>query len=277
MFERFTDKAKRAVVLAQDESRLLSHNYVGGEHIMLGLLREGNGGAASALASLGVSYISVRAQVLEIVGQGQVQMLGHIPFDPHAKKVLQLSLREAMQLGHNYIGTEHILLGLLREGDNAAVQALVRLGVDLNQVRQAVTSRVPSRPVQDASWPNRAAWRLAKEGSKRDLLTEILVNLEAIETRLATMERRVGAGPDFRDLDRDLARIRREKETAITTQEFERAAQLRDREAQLFAERDSRQEDWAAAHRDVPSLTAEIENLRALLREHGIEPHDGVA
>jgi ATP-dependent Clp protease ATP-binding subunit ClpA len=277
MFERFTDRARRAVVLAQDEARLLSHNYVGCEHIMLGLMREGNGLAASALASLGVTYVSVREQILELVGEGQVQMLGHIPFTPEAKKLLQLSLREAMQLGHNYIGTEHILLGLLRDGDNAAVQALVRLGIDLSQVRQAVIGRVRSRPAQDQSWASRAAARLGRDGGKRGLLTDILAHIEVMDARLAAIERRVGVGPDTRDLDRDLTRIRQQKQTAIEAQDFEQAARLRDREDQLLAERDASQADWAAVHRDVPSLTAEIESLRELLRRHGIEPHDGAA
>jgi len=138
MFERFTDRARRVVVLAQEEARMLSHNYIGTEHILLGLIHEGEGVAAKSLESLGISLEAVRAQVEEIIGQGQQAPSGHIPFTPRAKKVLELSLREALQLGHNYIGTEHILLGLIREGEGVAAQVLVKLGADLNRVRQQV-------------------------------------------------------------------------------------------------------------------------------------------
>jgi len=138
MFERFTDRARRVVVLAQEEARMLNHNYIGTEHILLGLIHEGEGVAAKALESMGISLEGVRAQVEEIIGQGQQAPSGHIPFTPRAKKVLELSLREALQLGHNYIGTEHILLGLIREGEGVAAQVLVKLGADLNRVRQQV-------------------------------------------------------------------------------------------------------------------------------------------
>ena len=138
MFERFTDRARRVVVLAQEEARMLNHNYIGTEHILLGLIHEGEGVAAKALESLGIALEGVRQQVEEIIGQGQQAPSGHIPFTPRAKKVLELSLREALQLGHNYIGTEHILLGLIREGEGVAAQVLVKLGADLNRVRQQV-------------------------------------------------------------------------------------------------------------------------------------------
>ncbi len=138
MFERFTDRARRVVVLAQEEARMLNHNYIGTEHILLGLIHEGEGVAAKAMEGMGISLEAVRAQVEEIIGQGQQAPSGHIPFTPRAKKVLELSLREALQLGHNYIGTEHILLGLIREGEGVAAQVLVKLGADLNRVRQQV-------------------------------------------------------------------------------------------------------------------------------------------
>ena len=138
MFERFTDRARRVVVLAQEEARLLNHSYIGTEHILLGLIHEGEGVAAKALESLGISLEAVRSQVEEIIGQGGSSPSGHIPFTPRAKKVLELSLREALQLGHNYIGTEHILLGLIREGEGVAAQVLVKLGADLSRVRQQV-------------------------------------------------------------------------------------------------------------------------------------------
>ena len=138
MFERFTDRARRVVVLAQEEARLLNHNYIGTEHILLGLLNEGEGIAAQALESLDINLASVRDEVVKIIGQGQQSPSGHIPFTPRAKKVLELSLREALQLGHNYIGTEHILLGLIREGEGVAAQVLQQLGAELQKVRQTV-------------------------------------------------------------------------------------------------------------------------------------------
>src|SRR5947208_6913673 len=138
MFERFTDRARRVVVLAQEEARMLNHNYIGTEHILLGLIHEDEGIACKALESLGISLAAVRSQVEEIIGRGQAVPSGHIPFTPRAKKVLELSLREALQLGHNYIGTEHILLGLVREGEGVAAQVLQKLGADLHRVRQQV-------------------------------------------------------------------------------------------------------------------------------------------
>jgi ATP-dependent Clp protease ATP-binding subunit ClpC len=138
VFERFTDRARRVVVFAQEEARMLNHNYIGTEHILLGLIHEGEGVAAKALASLNISLEAVRQQVEEVIGQGQAEPTGHIPFTPRAKKVLELSLREALQLGHNYIGTEHILLGLIREGEGVAAEVLQKLGADLNRVRQTV-------------------------------------------------------------------------------------------------------------------------------------------
>jgi ATP-dependent Clp protease ATP-binding subunit ClpC len=138
MFERFTDRARRVVVLAQTEARLLNHNYIGTEHILLGLIHEGEGVAARALESLGVSLEAVRAGVRSIIGEGASASTGHIPFTPRAKKVLELSLREAIQLGHNYIGTEHILLGLLREGQGVAAQVLVGQGLTFDRARDVV-------------------------------------------------------------------------------------------------------------------------------------------
>jgi len=138
MFERMTDRARRVVVLAQEEARLLNHNYIGTEHILLGLVHEGGGVAARALEALGISLEEVRQQVEEIVGAGQFPPRGHIPFTPQAKKVLELSLRETLDLGHQHIGTEHILLGLIREGEDVAARVLVNLGGDLGRVRQHV-------------------------------------------------------------------------------------------------------------------------------------------
>ena len=144
MFERFTDRARRVVVLAQEEARRLNHNYIGTEHILLGLIQEGEGHAAKALDELNINIDSVRSEVVEIIGEGQQSPSGHIPFTPRAKKVLELSLREALQLGHNYIGTEHILLGLIREGEGVAAQVLKKLGAELSQVRQTVIKLISS-------------------------------------------------------------------------------------------------------------------------------------
>ncbi len=156
MFERFTDRARRVVVLAQEEARGLNHNYIGTEHILLGLIHEGEGVASKALESLGISLESVREQVQEIIGQGQQAPSGHIPFTPRAKKVLELSLREALQLGHNYIGTEHILLGLIREGEGVAAQVLVKLGADLNRVRQQVIQLISGYQGKEGSGSSQA-------------------------------------------------------------------------------------------------------------------------
>jgi hypothetical protein len=154
VFERFSDRARLVVVLAQEEARLLNHNYIGTEHILLGLAHEGEGVAAQVLASLKISLGAVRAQVEEIIGHGGQAPSGHIPFTPRAKKVLELSLREALQLGHNYIGTEHILLGLIREGEGVAAQALVNLGAELPRVRQEVVRILSENPqTEDASAP----------------------------------------------------------------------------------------------------------------------------
>jgi ATP-dependent Clp protease ATP-binding subunit ClpC len=139
MFERFTDRARRVVVLAQDEARGLNHNWIGTEHLLLAVIREGHGVGAKALESMQISLDAARQQVESLIGRGQNPVGdGHIPFTPRAKKVLELSLREALQLGHDYIGTEHILLGLIREGDGVAAQVLVSLGCDLNRARQQV-------------------------------------------------------------------------------------------------------------------------------------------
>ena len=160
MFERFTDGARLVVVLSQEEARLLNHNYIGTEHILLGLIREGEGTAAKALESLKISLESVRGQVKEVIGPGDKAPQGHIPFTPRAKRILELSLREALQLKHNYIGTEHILLGLLREGEGVAAQVLVNLGVDLPSVRHQVIQLLEASGGATAS-----AWTPEMEGT----------------------------------------------------------------------------------------------------------------
>ncbi len=279
MFERFSDRARRVVVLAQEEARMLNHDYIGTEHILLGLIHEGEGVAAKALESLGISLEAVRQQVEEITGRGhQDPRAGHIPFTPQAKKALELSKREAMHLGHNYIGTEHILLGLIREGEVVAAQVLVKLGADLNRVRQQVIQLLHGYQGKEETGTARAARRSGKAGrGKRRLLSEILGRFDSMESRLSAVEHRVGTGPGVRDLDREIAQVRRDKESAIDGQDFETAAVLRDKEKQLIAEKYSRQQEWATAHLDLPSLSDEVERLHGLLRQHGIEPQDGAA
>jgi hypothetical protein len=277
MFERFTDRARRVVVLAQEEARILSHNYIGTEHLLLGLIHEGEGVAARALESLEISLEAVREQVEEIIGRGQQAPSGHIPFTPRAKKVLELSLREALQLGHDYIGTEHILLGLIREGEGVAAQVLVRLGADLMRVRRQVIQLLHgSRGEQ----PERAH----PAPRERALLSEVVARIKTIDSRLSAAEQRVGAGPDTGDLDQQIEQVQHDRQAAADAQEYEEAASLRDRERELLADKDSRQQQWAAAHPNLPTLaekigqlTDEIERLRALLRQHGIEPEDGAA
>lgn len=168
MFERFTDRARRVVVLAQEEAREMNHNYIGTEHVLLGLIHEGEGVAAKALESLGISLELVRGQVEELIEQGSNSPSGHIPFTPRAKKVLELSLREALQLGHNYIGTEHILLGLIREGEGVAAQVLVKLGADLPRVREQVIQQLSSYGTETGQGAKAAAAAGGQRGTKRD-------------------------------------------------------------------------------------------------------------
>ena len=269
MFERFTDRARRVVVLAQDEARRLDHTWIGTEHLLLGLILEGEGVAAKALKSLGISLDSVRQQVEEIIGRGQQAPSGHIPFTPRTKKVLELALRESQQLGHNYIGTEHILLGLIREGDGVAAQVLVKLGADLNRVRQQVIQLLHGHS--------------AEERELR-LLPGVKTLLEGLEQRLAAIEQRVGTGPDTSDLDEQIAQVCREKESAVDAHDYELVAARRDREKELLAAKAARQEQWTAGHRPLPDLaercqqlTDEIERLGALLRQHGFDPQDKLA
>jgi ATP-dependent Clp protease ATP-binding subunit ClpC len=269
MFERFTDRARRVVVLAQEEARMFNHNYIGTEHILLALIREGGGVAAQALESLGITEAAARQQVEEIIGRGQQDPpRGHIPFTPRAKKTLQLSMREAIALGHAYIGTEHILLGLVRVGEGPAVQVLNALGVDPNGVRQQVIQLVSARRVQEEPGTRRATGK-----GKRKLLSELRGRLDSLDWRLSVLEQRVGTAPDLAQLDQEITQVRRDKESAIDAQDFENAAVLRDREQRLLGDKAARQQEWAA----LPSLSDEVERLRDLLRRHGIDPQDGAA
>ena len=273
MFERFTDRARRVVVLAQEEARMLDHNYIGTEHILLGLIREGDGVAARVLESLRISLDAVRQKVEEIIGRGEQAPSGHIPFTPRAKKVLELSLREALLLDHNYIGTEHILLGLIREGKGVAPQVLVTLGADLGRVRQQVIQLLHDRQDEGVS------------GGGSPLSGDALLQVDMLDRRLTAIERWVGLRPDLDDLDEEIARVRQEKRAAIDRQQdFEAAVALREQEMQLLAARAGREQEWAEAAADRKPLAqelgrvqAELERLRAVLREHDIVPEDGAA
>jgi ATP-dependent Clp protease ATP-binding subunit ClpC len=192
MFERFTERARRVVVFAQEEARELNHSYIGTEHLLLGLMRDADSVAARALQELEIRRDAVREQVTEIIGRGKRSPSGHIPFTPRAKKVLELSLREALQLNHNYIGTEHILLGLVREGEGVAAQVLIKLGGSLSRVRDKVIELAPPGTGEGPELSGqlrRSAIRGPLEGLTR--------RLEAMDERLAAIERHLGlaAGP----------------------------------------------------------------------------------
>ena len=268
MFERFTDQARRVVVLAQEEARMFNHNYMGTEHLLLGLIRQSEGVAAKALESLGISLDVVRQQVGEIIGHGQQEPpSGHIPFTKRAKTALEMSLRESLLLGHNYVGTEHILLGLLREGDGVAAQVLVKLGADLNRVRQQVIQLLHGSGKQASLLPDDA-----------------LARIDTLDHRLAAIERWAGMRPDLDELDQEIALACREKEAAIDRQDFEAAVVTRDKEKQLLAVRAARERGWTPAAADRPPLAseldrvnAELDRLRVILREHGIGPGNDAA
>jgi ATP-dependent Clp protease ATP-binding subunit ClpA len=250
LFERFTDRARRVVVLAQEEARLLNHNYIGTEHILLGLIHEGQGVATLALESLGISPEALRAQVEERIGHGAEEPSGHLPFTPRAKKALELSLREALQLGHNYIGTEHLLLGLLRESEGVAAQVLVELGADRDRVGQQIIELL--RGDAGAVHPDP-------------------------QTRLVRMT----VPADIRELEEQLAQVRRDKEAAIDANDLERAADLRDQERARLRRLVEREQAWtagvdrAALIHENHDLHREVERLRELLGRHGIDPDGG--
>jgi len=273
MFERFTDRARRVVVLAQEEARMLDHGYIGTEHLLLGLIHEGDGVAARSLETMGINLDGVRQQVEEIIGRGKEPAAGHIPFTPRAKRVLELSLRESGQLGHNYIGTEHILLGLVREGEGVAAQVLVKLGADLSRVRQQVIQLLHGYPS-----PTRAV------ATRREVIEDALARIDSMDRRLAALERWVGMAPDLNDLDEEIDRLRRDKEAAIGAQDFEAAATLRDKEKRLLDDKARREKSWAADTAGRPSLagdfarlSAELDRLRTVLRDRDGEPGDGAA
>jgi ATP-dependent Clp protease ATP-binding subunit ClpA len=308
MFERFTNQSRRVVVLAQEEARMLNHNYIGTEHLLLGLLHEGSGAAARALTAMDVTLPAARDQVVAIIGRGQAEPAGHIPFTPPAKKSLELSLREALQLGDRYIGTGHLLLGLIQQEDNVALKMLDKLGADRNDLRARVTQELRDHPEEGGDVPaaerERRQVRVHLRDEVQDLLDTIDARLSAIEQRLG-ITRPVSAA--LRGLDERIAQVRRDKEAAIDVRDFSRAAALRDTEKQLIQERarvEGETAAAAAADRDtdaaaasagteagsgmgsgagepaggesdeLPRQRARVARLEALLREHGIDPDE---
>jgi Clp amino terminal domain, pathogenicity island component/UvrB/uvrC motif len=281
MFQRFTDQARRVVTLAQEEARMLRHNRVGTEHILLGLIQVDDGIASASLEALGISLAAVRQQVEEIIGTGRWAPPVNIPYAPQAKRVLDMSLREALALGHHTIGTEHILLGLIREGESPAARVLASLGAELGLVRQQVLELLQDTSDEE---PASAPPGVTADAGERGLLSEAIARFGSIDSRLSAVEQRVGTGPDVGDLDQQIAHARREKESAARAEDYETAAALRDRERMLLAEKASRQQEWATAQLDLPSLaeglnrlSGEVERLRRLLIKQGIEPKDGAA
>ena len=231
MFERFTSQSRRAMVLAQEEARELRHTYIGTEHLLLGLLREGTGSAARVLTSMDVTLDAARQEVEASVGRGgSTRESGHIPFTARSKTVLELSLRESLQLGHSYISTGHLLLGLIRQSDDVAVQILGRLGADLADLRARVVQEMADRPERTEE---AGVIRVARDQPRLQLRmpAEIRNLLEAIEARLSAIEQRLGISrgvPDaLRSLDQRIAAVRRDKDAALDAREFGEAASLR--------------------------------------------------
>ena len=239
MFRRFSPRAREVIISAQQEARALHHNYIGTEHVLLGLLRDREGVAGRALQVLGISPETVREQILDIIGEGHQEPAGHIPFTPRTKKVLELAVREAVQLGHLYVGTEHILLGLVREGDGVGWHVLSRLGVTVPKVRDQV--------LELASQDRRAAGHVI-------------------------------APPGIRDYDTRIELARQAKDTAVDARDFDRAAAARESEKELVAGRDRLIAQWSAGvdvatlGRELDWLRDEVNRLQGLLLQNGIEP-----
>src|SRR5580700_529633 len=302
MFGRFTDEARRVLDLALDEARARGSNRVGTEHILLGLVQERNGTAADALDSVGISLDAVRQQIEQITGQGhEAPAPSHQQYTLRAKRALDMSLREALQLGHHHIGTEHILLGLLREGEGPAAQVLIELGADLKLVRQQVLRLLDGtddaegageagsgagsgRPKAGTAGPGPEDASHGPTTMEGRMLAQILGRIEAMDARLLAVEQQLGSGPDVGDLDCQIAQARQDKESAVGAEEYEHAAALRDTERQLIADKAERQKEWAAEHPDLPSLAEglhmlsdEVGRLRGLLSQQGSKSRDGAA
>jgi ATP-dependent Clp protease ATP-binding subunit ClpC len=239
MFRRFSPRAREVIISAQQEARALHHNFIGTEHILLGLLRDREGVAGRALHVMGISPETVREQILDIIGEGKQEPSGHIPFTPRAKRVLELGVREAVQLGHLYVGTEHILLGLVREGDGVGWHVLSRLGVTVPKVRNQVLELVN----QDRRTPS-----------------EVI------------------SPPGIRDYDTRIELARQAKDAAVDAKDFDRAAAARESEKELLAGRERLIAHWSAGvdvatlGRELDWLRDEVSRLQRLLLEHGIEP-----
>jgi ATP-dependent Clp protease ATP-binding subunit ClpA len=295
MFERFTDQSRRVVVLAQEEARSFNHDYIGTEHLLVGLRHVGPGAAAQALESMGITLDAVRTEIETLIGRGSVPPSGHIPFTSPAKKCLELSLREALELGHNYIGTGHLLLGLIREDNCVAAQILGRLGAGLDQLRARVIREIRDHPEVPGA-PQLRPQRVQVSGTVQGLL-------DTIDERLSAIERHLGIAPlgpaELRRYDEQIASVRREKEGAVERQDFETAAALREKEKELLTGR-ARAADELTADQEAGDPAADQDNgdrgaatnessgrpdelarsqaeaarLRALLHEHDIDPDD---
>jgi ATP-dependent Clp protease ATP-binding subunit ClpC len=287
MFGRFTDQARRVVVHAQEEARMLGRARVGSEHILTGLFLAGDSVAVLALESEEISLEAVRRQIgNEAASSGQKPLLGYLPYEREAKMALDLSRREALQLGHHQIGPEHLLLGLIRASDSTAAGLLSQLGADPAQVRSQVTLLLNAA---DQSGPDTGTEHGATRSgpvpdAESTLLPTVLGLIESIDSRLSAVERRVGTGPDVGDLDQQIVRARRCKDAAASAEDYENAASLRDYERELLAAKAARQQEWVAAQPDLPSLadglrelSDEVDRLRGLLRQHGIQPRGGAA
>jgi hypothetical protein len=308
MFERFTNEARRVVVLAQEESRKLNHDYIGTEHLVLGLLHEGKGTGGRALESMDITLEAARREVETRIGRGSTQPAGHIPFTPRAKKSLELSLRESLALGQEYIGTGHLLLGLIRKGDGVGVEVLVSLGADLNVARERVIELLQDDGEQRTVQSPEERITPPRPERHSGAITALL---DVIDTRLSAIERHLGivrpVPDELRAYDRRIVRVVSMKEDAVARQDFEEAAALREQEKRLRSERERMEreleevsggEDPAAAPEETPTaegagegaaagassaggvtggsdevarLRAEVDHLTALLREHGID------
>jgi hypothetical protein len=266
MFERFTNQARRVVVLAQEEARILNHNYIGTEHLLLGLLRENMGSAARALESMGVTLDAARNEVVASIGRGKAEPSGHIPFTPRAKKSLELSLREALKLGDGYIGTGHLLLGLIHQGDNMALKVLGKLGTDPNELQDRVIAELRDNPEGNVARAEkgdvargegfaRARLKVSVGPEVRGLLEGIGDRLSAIEQRLGITRPNVAA---LHEMDERIVQVVREKDAAIEAEDFGRADVLRETEKQLREER-ARVEQETVEQETVEPETVEPE------------------
>jgi ATP-dependent Clp protease ATP-binding subunit ClpC len=285
MFGRFTDQARRVVVHAQEEARMSNRARVGSEHLLTGLYLAGDSVAVQALESEGITLEAVRHELgNEPAGPGQAPLLGYLPYEREAKKALDLSRREALQLGHHHIGPEHILLGLIRGGESTGAQLLSDLGAELGGIRDQVTGLLEDNGQAEAPQDSEHAAPRAGVDAEHTLLPALLGVVESMDSRLSAVERAVGTGPDTSDLDRQIVRARRSKEAAVGAEDYENAASLRDYERRLLSEKTARQQEWTATQPDLPSLadglrqlSAEVDRLAGLLRQQGIHPRDGAA